>query len=195
MTTDSADTDEALALRAQRGEKRAFDLLVGRHKEHLYRFARRYIGSEDDAYDIVQETFISAWRSLARYDGRSFATWLRAIALNKCRDLGRRQAVRRHFLKLFALQADTRQPAERDPELRGEEDRAEAVRLSALDRAIAGLPAFYKEPLLLMTVSGLTQQETAAQLNTTTKAIEMRMRRARNRIRLALAEAGHPPND
>ena len=59
-----------------------------------------------------------------------------------------------------------------------------------LDQAIACLPAFYKEPLLLTTVSGLSQQDAAAQLKTTTKAIEMRIRRARKKITEALAEAG-----
>jgi RNA polymerase sigma-70 factor (ECF subfamily) len=189
VTADSADPDIALALRAQRGEKQAFDLLVVRHRSGLYRFARRYVGNEDDAYDIVQETFISAWRSLSRYDPeRGFATWLRAIALNKCRDFGRRQTARRQFLRLFAFQADTRTPPERDPELRSEEDRNEAKRLQALDRAIAALPAFYKEPLLLITVSGLTQEETARQLNTTTKAIEMRIRRAKKKLTETLSE-------
>ena len=121
---------------------------------------------------------------------RLLHTWLRAIALNKCRDFGRRQTARRQFLRLFAFQADTRRPPDRDPELQAEEDRIEAARLLALDHAIATLPPFYKEPLLLVTVSGLTQQETAVQLNTTTKAIEMRMRRARKKITEALAKAG-----
>jgi RNA polymerase sigma factor (sigma-70 family) len=183
VTADPNDPDETLALRAQRGEKHAFNLLVARHKGGLYRLARRYVGSEDDAYDIVQETFISAWRSLSRYDPeRGFTAWLRAIALNKCRDFGRRQTARRLYLRLFAFQADTRAPSERDPELRSEEDRNELCRLQALDRAIAELPTFYKEPLLLMIVSGLTQEETARQLNTTTKAIEMRIRRARKKL-------------
>ena len=68
MTLNPADSDEALALRAQRGEKGAFDQLVVRHKGSLYRFARRYVGNDDDAYDVVQNSFISAWRSLGRYD-------------------------------------------------------------------------------------------------------------------------------
>lgn len=189
MTADLNDPDETLALRAQRGEKHAFNILVARHRGSLYRLARRYVGSEDDAYDIVQETFISAWRSLGRYDPeRGFTAWLRAITLNKCRDFGRRQIARRLYLRLFAFQVDTTAPPTRDPELRSEEDRNESERLLALNRAITELPAFYKEPLLLITVNGLTQEEAARQLNTTTKAIEMRIRRARKKLTKALSD-------
>lgn len=184
MTDDATRSDTELALRAQGGERHAFDLLVRRHKGPLYRFVRRYAGNDDDSYDIVQDTFVSAWMALQRYDRqKSFPVWLRAIALNKCRDFGRRQTVRRRFLRFIAPHE-----AEVSTEYEPEGDALEAKRLQRLDRAIAALPSFYKEPLLLTTVSGLSQQEAAAQLNTTTKAIEMRIRRARTKLREALLD-------
>ncbi len=67
-------SDEALAAQARQDDRRAFDDLVRRHKAPLYRFVRRYVGDGDDAYDIVQDAFISAWGALKRYDpGRPFA--------------------------------------------------------------------------------------------------------------------------
>jgi RNA polymerase sigma-70 factor (ECF subfamily) len=68
------------------------------------------------------------------------------------------------------------------------DDRREAERLRRLDSAIAELPSFYKEPLLLTTVGGLSQEETAKQLGTTTKAVEMRIRRAKKKLNSALAD-------
>lgn len=174
MTPDEP-TDEALAERARSGDRRAFERLVTRFKAPLYRFIGRYVGGSDDAYDVLQDTFISAWGGLKRYDpARPFAPWLRTIALNRCRDFGRRQATRRILHELFA-----REPREvsRDPAPASstwEEERA-----ARLDAAIAGLPAKYKEPLLLTTVEGLSHQDTAALLHLTPKAVEMRLYRAR----------------
>ena len=90
------ESDAALAARAIKGDRSAFNHIVRRHQEPLYRFIRRYVGDTDEAYDLLQETFVSAWQALGRYDpARPAATWLRRIALNKCRDWGRRRTVRR----------------------------------------------------------------------------------------------------
>lgn len=191
MTAANVGLDAELAIQAQAGEKRAFDQLVLRHKFPLYRFVRRHVGNDDDAYDIVQDSFISAWLALRRYDPQKpFLTWLRAIALNKCRDLGRRQAVRRRFLRIIGLQ-DPTVPTENELEYPLEREAREENRLRRLDHAIAALPAFYKEPLLLVTVSGLSQQDAALQLNTTTKAIEMRVRRAKKKLTKAMSDLRH----
>jgi RNA polymerase sigma factor (sigma-70 family) len=177
--TVAEESDAVLAARARDGDRGAFNQLMLRHKAPFYRFIRRYVGNADDAYDVLQETFLAAWLSLKRYDAaRNFSAWLGTIALNKCRDFGRRQAVRTRIMRLFAIlgvRPDT------TPEV-GEDEVRESENMQALDAAIAALPAFYKEPLLLTTVSGLSQQETATQLRTTPKAVEMRVRRAKAKL-------------
>lgn len=180
------DEDAAAAARAIAGDRRAFDELIVRHKEPLYRLARRYVGNADDAYDILQNSFVAAWLALGRYDRtRSFSTWLRTILLNKCRDFSRREAVRRKVLGLFAREIP---PAP-------ETDVADADRkLAELDKAVALLPAFYKEPLLLVTVTGLSQAEAATQLKTTPKAVEMRIIRAKQKL-TELVQAKATPID
>jgi RNA polymerase sigma-70 factor (ECF subfamily) len=173
------ESDEEIAAVAKKGNRGAFDMLVNRHKGALYRFVRRYVGNSDEAYDVLQDCFIAVWQALPRYDtARAFLPWLRMIALNKCRDFARRQKVRRLFLKAFALDTQDR---EKLSVLDGEGDPKEA-RLSRLDKAISRLDPFYKEPLLLTTISGLSHIETAALLKTTPKAVEMRIYRARKRI-------------
>ena len=182
MTTEPTEEDRRLAIAAGAGDRRAFEQLVGRHKGALYRLARRYVGDADEAYDIVQETFVSVWLALRQFDPRqSFIGWLRTIALNKCRDHGRRRAVRRRVLRFFALEpVVSTQSFTSDSER--ERDEESQRRSQRLDQAVAELPRLYKEPLLLTTVGGLTQQEAARVLRTTTKAVEMRIRRARNRL-------------
>jgi len=173
------ESDQNIANRATNGDRAAFGEIVRRYKEPLYRFVRRYVGNGDDAYDLLQESLLAAWMGLGRYDtSRPLGPWLRAIALNKCRDFSRRQSVRRLFLNLFATQFESHTTAA--------ESLSEDARLDQLDQAIATLPAFYKEPLLLTAVSGLSHQEAADILKTTSKAIEMRLRRARQRLAQSL---------
>lgn len=187
MTDGQDEKERQLAAAARAGRRAAFDQLVRREKGPLYRFVRRYVGNAEDAYDIAQDTFVSAWLALERYDSRQpFAFWLRAIALNKCRDHGRRQAVRRRFLMLLSFASEAVTEARlNEPEQSGAD---EERRLRRLDQAIAALPRQYKEPLLLTLVSGLTQQQAAEQLGTSTKAIEMRIRRAKRSLALALSD-------
>lgn len=180
-------SDELLAARAAGGNHAAFDSLMRRYKAPLYRFIRRYVGEPDDAYDLLQESFISAWSALHRYDPqRPFSPWLRRITLNKCRDFGRRQTVRRALLRLLALGANEPALSEFDAV---EEELEASARLARLDKAIAGLPALYKEPLLLTTVEGLSHEDTAKVLNTTPKAVEMRLYRARRRLSVIMGDA------
>jgi RNA polymerase sigma-70 factor (ECF subfamily) len=180
------ESDRPIAVAAVGGDKRAFEELVRRHKSALYRFVRRYVGEPDDAYDVVQESFVSAWTALPRFDvQQSFGSWLRTIALNKCRDYGRRKSVRRRLLMLFALENHP-QIATASTDAESDAGSEESLRLRLLDQAIAELPRLYKEPLLLTAFSGLTHQEAAMELKTTTKAIEMRIRRAKKKLINAL---------
>lgn len=178
--TGAEESDAVLAARARDGEREAFNQLILRHKAPFYRFVRRYVGNADDAYDVLQETFLAAWLGLKRYEpSRNFSAWLSTIALNKCRDFGRRQAVRTKVMRLFAILGIHHETV---PDAVTEDEARETENLRALDAAIAALPAFYKEPLLLTTVSGLSQQEAAERLRTTPKAVEMRLRRAKMKL-------------
>lgn len=187
MTSRDGPSDEVLAARCADGDDRAFTMLMTRHKAGLYRFARRYVGDADDAYDIVQQSFVAAWQALSRYDSaRRFDTWLRAIALNKCRDHARRATVRR-LLLLSASTSAADDPADTRPN-------AEAVwiaqeGLAALDRAIAKLPRALKEPLLLTAFEGLGHADAGRELGISAKAVETRVYRAR---RALAGELGRP---
>lgn len=179
MTLEESDAD--LVRRARQGEDQAFTTLMRRHAPALYGFVRRYVG-EGDTADVVQESFVAAWKALARYDaGRSFPVWLRAIALNKCRDRARRLAVRRLVLGEKDEQSPEAQ-ARPDPGPHGEESLVAAQRRAALQQAIQRLPAKLKEALLLTYFEDLSQQEAADILGVTVKTIETRIYRARQRL-------------
>ena len=181
MTEPPSDSDEVLAAEAQRGNHTAFEALIRRHKVRLYQFIRRYVGQTDDAYDVLQDTFVSAWSALGRYDlNRAFLPWLRAIALNKCRDFGRRRTVRRLLLRAYAR--DSSQSATPVVERETNAENVENERLARLDAAVSNLPTKYKEPLLLTTVGGLSHRQAAEVLKISAKALEMRLYRARRKL-------------
>lgn len=82
------ESEAAAVARAQSGDGEAFRLLVERHGRSVYRLAYRLTGQPEDAEDIVQETFLRAFRQLDHYDGRaSFHTWIYRIAANLAIDL------------------------------------------------------------------------------------------------------------
>ena len=184
-----AADDARIAVQAAGGDARAFSILMRRHKDAIYRFCRRYVGDADDAYDLTQQTFVSAWSALGRYDpNRAFTIWLRAIALNKCRDHGRRATVRR---LIFGARPKTAEAlAEVASDVPSVETQAHDIRmLRVLDRALATLPDGLKTPLILTALDGLNTAEAAVVMGLSPKAVEMRLYRARKALSAQLETA------
>jgi RNA polymerase sigma factor (sigma-70 family) len=175
------DTDADLVRRARGGDQRAFSQLMGRHKHWVYRFVRRYVGDADEAYDVVQDAFVAAMSNLYRYDpARPFDAWLRRIALNKCRDRARREAVRRAFG--LSKRGPEEIEAVADTAAGADEALASGVALKALEQAIAALPAALKEPLVLTMLEGMSQKDAGALLGLSAKAVEVRVYRAKRQL-------------
>jgi RNA polymerase sigma factor (sigma-70 family) len=178
-------TDASLAVAACQGDQAAFAALMRRHKSWLYRFIRRYVADRDDAYDVLQESFVSAWGALSRFDPeRPFEAWLRRIALNKCRDRARRNAVRRAALRIFGL-GEGRTPVENaTPAADSKAGMDQAVQ--RLQAAIARLPRSLKEPLVLTMLEGLSHRQAAELLGINAKAVETRVYRAKRQLAVML---------
>jgi RNA polymerase sigma-70 factor (ECF subfamily) len=185
--TSWEDTSDAeLAKLATMGDDRAFSELVRRHKDPLFRLLRRYAGNPDDAYEAVQEAFISAWSALDRYDpSRPFGAWLRTIAINKARDRSRRAAVRRLIFSSKSID-DAQAMAIHDMSAEPEQNLTDGEEARRLDLAISRLPANLKEPLLLTVFEGNSQQAAADILRVSVKTIETRVARARKKLSVQL---------
>lgn len=188
MSREPADrSDNELVALSLAGEDRAFAEIVRRHRDVLFRIAVASLGNADDALDAVQDIFVAAHTALQRFDGtRPLRPWLMAIALNRCRDIARRRRVRR--LLTFALPIDdnVERIAQDIPD--AETTTADREELARTVKAIANLPAALREPLILHTVSGHSQTETASLLKISEKAVETRLRRARQQLRSALPD-------
>ncbi len=181
VPTPLADcTDGELTALALAGHQSAYGELIRRYRDPVFRLVRGHVGDPDEALDVVQETFVAAFASVGRYDGsRPFRHWINRIALNKCRDWGRRRAVRRLFR--FALPLDAASEIV-DTAVTGEAAIDDARALARVTKAIASLPANLKEPLILTAVNGLSQAEAAAVLGISEKAVEVRIYRARKAL-------------
>jgi RNA polymerase sigma factor CnrH len=188
MKVATEGSDGALAARALRGDDAAFALLVARHKGWAYQFVRRYVGNSADAYDVLQDTFFSAWRALSRYEqDRPFEFWLRRIALNKCRDRSRRETVRRLIgARTVGEESDEIQDPAPGPSAVTEGDQE----LRLLESHIAKLPRSLMEPLLLTALEGLSQEEAGKLLGISAKAIETKVYRARMRLSAVYGSRG-----
>jgi RNA polymerase sigma-70 factor (ECF subfamily) len=161
--------DRILVQAAQDGDLDAFEALVRRHQPAIYRVALRMLGSETDAQDATQETFVRAWRALPRFRHDSvLTTWLYRIVTRRCLDL---IAARRPTDPL----TDTQPNPRLDP-VHTAEQRA---RLQAVARAIAKLPGDQRAALILREFEGLSYDQVADALNTSVPAIKGRIHRAR----------------
>jgi RNA polymerase sigma-70 factor (ECF subfamily) len=173
-------TDEMLVRRALDGDGRAFTALVDRHAGACLRYATRMLGSVEDAEDVTQDSLYRAYRALASYEHTTaFRTWLMAILINRCRSMllyrGRREARVRtdtDRVNLATVDADVDRMATRE----------------AIDRALATLDADLREAFLLKHVEQLNYDEMAAATGLGVSALKMRVKRACDRLRVALEE-------
>jgi RNA polymerase sigma-70 factor (ECF subfamily) len=165
------------------GDRAALARLVERHGRGLGIVAARYLGDEAEAEEVVQEAFLRAWRSAARYDPArgAPATWLYRIAVNLCIDRRRRRGLRR-----FVGLEEAPEPADPAPDAL---DRADGrARLERVRGLIAALPARQRMALLLAAVAGLDTGEIARSMGTSRGSAEQLLVRARRRLRAELGE-------
>lgn len=178
MTTGT-EREADLVTRACAGDRGAFEQLVQMHADRLYAVALRLSGDRHEAEEIVQETFLRAWRGLGRFEGRSrFFTWLYRIGVNEARRSADRQRARPRSAPLADEIPDERQAPQAH---------AEAHELhAALGRAIAALPLEQRLPLVLRDVEGLSTSEAAAVMELGEAAFKSRLHRARLAVRAAV---------
>jgi RNA polymerase sigma-70 factor, ECF subfamily len=178
-TTPPFIADEArLVARARDRDPAAFEQLIVEQAPPLQRMLRRMLGSASDAEDVLQETFLKAWRAIDRFRGEArFSTWLYRIAVNEAR---RRQAydARRRALPIDDVMLEL-------PDLAaGPAVLAESAELEEfIEQCVAELPASYREAVVLRDVEGLSNEEAAAVLELDLRNLKSRLHRGRMAIR------------
>jgi len=174
---------------AQGGDARAFGELVRMHQRRVYACAVSMLGDGGSADDAVQETFLRAWRAIARFDGRSqLSTWLYRVCVNVCLNHIRKR--KRHDASDIA---DPRVPEPKADPSQGGTDPARVLEVRQLQGRIAvaldGLSESLRTTVIMVLVQGMPQKEVAVALGCSEGTIAWRIHEARRRLRLALAEA------
>jgi RNA polymerase sigma-70 factor, ECF subfamily len=178
-------SDAELVRRVRTGDIGAYGVLVSRYRDRLGRFAVHMIGDHEDAEEALQDSFVRAYRSLARcYDPARFGAWLYGILVNRCRTTGARAARRR---RMFVNDADA---------LNGgsslHPDQADRVEWAdTVNRALARLAPEYREAFLLKHVEDLEYDQIAELTGAGVSALKMRVKRAREQLQVYLREAEH----
>src|SRR5262245_2732788 len=195
MAAPAAEDDEALAARAAAGEEPAFSELVTRYQARVYRLACRLAGSDGDAKDVLQETFLAVYRGLPAFRAQArFSTWLYRIATNAAL-MQRRARARRPAESLEAylprFDAGGRHRAEpADLLAAGRADEALDRSLLA-EKARAGLerlPEIYRDAFVLRDLEELPTAEVAELLGIDAAAVRQRVHRARLMLRGYLSD-------
>ena len=184
--------DEELLGRFNRGEVRAFEVLLSRYERPMYNFILRSVRDRDRAHDLVQDVFLKVVQRADQFKGDSkFSTWLYTIARNLCIDHSRKMVFRRHR----SLDAPVRED-EGGTLL----DRVEGKELDAdrgtianqlqteIAKAVEELPEDQREVFLMRQVQGMPFKEIAKVVGVPENTVKSRMRYALERLQQALQE-------
>jgi RNA polymerase sigma-70 factor, ECF subfamily len=177
--------DDALVRSAQAGETRAFDELVGRYQEKVYRLAFKILRHEEDASEALQDAFLSAFRGLKNFKAEStFSTWLYRIATNAA--LMKYRKRRDGHVSLEQSQTGTEDSEGLqipDWSTQPVEDLLTAETRRVMEEAFDRLPEELRVVFELRDVHGRSNAEVAEQLGLTVAAVKSRLHRARIQLR------------
>jgi RNA polymerase sigma-70 factor, ECF subfamily len=182
ISTDDA-SDEALVARVAQNDRRALQLLFGRHRQRVYRFALRLVGNAATAEDIVNEVFLELWRRAASFERRAqLSTWLLAITRNKA---------------LSALRVRVDQPLDEamaeampDPRINAEDSLQASERNALVRRCLERLSPAHREVIDLVYYHEKSVDEVAAIIGVPAATVKTRMFYARKRLAELAKEVG-----
>jgi RNA polymerase sigma-70 factor (ECF subfamily) len=187
-------SDEDLVSRARAKDFGAFEQLLDRYEDKIFRLAYRFVRNETEAKEILQDTFLTIWRKLDTFKGDAqFSSWLYRVAANAA--LMRLRAQRRHpevsteelpvgFLDSYgqALSMGENWAKRPDDELQSGELRQH------IQAAVDALPEIYRTVFLIRDVEGLSTEETAEILQISVPTVKTRLHRARIALREAITQ-------
>jgi len=179
--------EKSLVERFKKADESAFEEIVHQHSTQITNLANRLLGWPGDVDDVVQNVFFRAYLGLKKFRGRSsLKTWLFTITINQCRKQRYKNMLN---LKLFSKLAQTSEqqtsPASDHQALK--KDELENVR-----EAVQKLPAKYREPVVLKYLQEMSTQEISRLLEISENAVQVRLSRARKRLKQNLANFMEP---
>jgi RNA polymerase sigma-70 factor (ECF subfamily) len=180
-------TDAELVRRIIAGEHDIYEVIIRRYNQRLYRVARSMIQNQQEAEDIVQDTYARAFEHLCQFEGRTLlSTWLTKIAVNQARSRMKERRRQQAINPMLSTKPDV------SHELGTPEDErlAEETRI-ILENAIDQLPQVYRSVFVMRSLEEMSIAETAQSLDIGEEAVKIHMLRARRMLRRTLREKFH----
>ena len=186
-------SDQELVKRSIQGDGQAFGELVFNYQNKVYALAFRYMGNEDDAYDMSQETFIKAYRSLHSFKGESsFSTWIYRIATNVCLDEIRRKKRRVVPLSLdeplATLDGEEVEKEIPDSSLSADRIYEQKEFSQYIQKLLDQMKPEHKTAIILRDVMELSYEEIASVLDCSIGTVKSRINRARGILQKKLGD-------
>lgn len=184
-SADPDGTDEMLVLRARTNDRAAFELLMRRHNQRVYRVVRSVLRDPTEIEDVIQQAYLQAFLHLDQFDGTArWSTWVCRIAINEAlaRLRQRSRFVSSDDAMSEGAMANLSRLSTGDPE----REAAGREFGQMVEQAIDGLPEIYRAVLIMRQIEGMTTIETAAVLDVEPDVIKTRLHRARAALRTAI---------
>ena len=201
-----SDLDDELMQRCQEGDTEAFDLIVRRNRAPLVNFIGRFLGDQNSAEDLAQETFIRMFKAANRYrtGTAKFSTWMYHIASNLCKNELRNRGRRGNFFidnvsseeylsQDNSFGEDLIATAPAHASLQPENQLLQKERQQAVQNAISKLPERYRLPLILRDLQDRCYEEISKILNLPLGTTKSRINRARLMLRDKLKDFVEEP--
>jgi RNA polymerase sigma-70 factor (ECF subfamily) len=184
--SDNKISDEDLIEKFQRGDIYAYELIVKRYKDQLLNFVYRFLGNQEEAEDVVQETFLRVYRNRYAYQRvAKFSTWIYTIAGNLARTELRRRNRRRIF-SLSNLGVDDKEYEISDEVLSPERHTNTVLSEEIIQREINKLSPKFREVIILRDVQELSYEEISKIIRVPIGTVKSRVNRARLRLQSRL---------
>ena len=177
-------TDHQLVIRVQKGDKRAFDLLVLKYQYKVHAIVARFIRDSDEVRDVVQEAFIKAYRALPKFRGDSqFYTWLYRIAVNTAKNYLVARSRRPPSSDVDLADAEYYSGSDQLKDVSSPENQLFCDELEAvINQAIVELPEDLRTAVTLREYEGLSYEDIAAVMDCPVGTIRSRIFRGRESI-------------
>ena len=185
-------TETEIIERILKGEKSLYELIVRRFNPYLYKIGRSYNYNHEDTQDLMQETFIDAYKSLLQFEGRaSFKTWIIRIMMNNCYRKREKSSFKNeimqdtseHSTPLFTNTNNDTDKIIQNRELG-----------SIIEKALVQIPLDYRMVFSLREINGLNVSETAEMLNISEANVKVRLNRAKAMLRKEI-ESSYSANE
>ena len=183
METD----DAALVERCRRGDVAAFEPLVEKYRQRVYRLAYNVLRDSEDAWDVAQEAFIRAYQAIGSFRGQAaFYTWLFRIVMNVAADRARQRAAQGRAFGTERVEEGDWDRTLVDQGATPDDTAVRAEQRERIGRALATLPEHHRAIIMLSDLEGLSYREIAEVLAIPMGTVMSRLHNARKRLRAAL---------